>query len=219
MQCLECFRVFKNKRALAIHAAYHRPEVASRQSKSQKEAQNRPEVREKRVASILNAYSNPEKKERHRVATTITNQDADKRSKVSAGMKNYFSNNPEKLEEFLLTSKSAGGKLTKLHQRMRSVLGMDELGFISEQHVNNRMVDELHIDKKVIVEFYGNHVHADPNKFEAGDIIAGYGYTAKQKWENDAKRTKELEEAGYKVIIVWSFDDIDDAKSRILYVL
>lgn len=194
------------------------PEMKEKRSNAQKEAQNRPDVREKRVASVNAAYSDVEKKKHHADATRVANSKPEKRAKISAKMKQYFVDNPEKLEAFLKTSRS-GCRLSKLHQKMRSLIGMDELGFVPEQHVKSKIVDELNEEKKVIVEFYGDHVHATPLRFKPDDIVKGFGYSASEKWDVDRRRVLELEKMGYNVIIVWSYDDVDLARQKIITAL
>lgn len=62
------------------------------------------------------------------------------------------------------------------------------------------------INKKIIVEFYGDYFHANPILHKADDYIAKKRMTAQHLWEEDAKRQKMLEDAGYSVIVVWQFD-------------
>lgn len=112
-------------------------------------------------------------------------------------------------------------RLTKLHQRLRIELGLDVLGFASEQRVGRYFVDELHSTSKVIVEVFGDHPHANPKRFKPDDVVRlrGQSFTASSKWSADAARTKCLEDDGYKVIVCWESDDIDEVKRRITDVL
>lgn len=107
--------------------------------------------------------------------------------------------------------------LTKMHQRMRAALGLDELGFVPEQHIGRRRVDDLNEEKKIVVEFFGDHPHANPKSHAPDDVIRlpGQSYTAAYKWQQDQSRKEELESNGYTVFIIWESDDIVKARVRL----
>lgn len=113
--------------------------------------------------------------------------------------------------------RSCKNRLSKLHQRIRSEMNLDELGFISEQQILRYFVDELNEEKKVIVEIYGDYPHANPAKYKSDDLIrmAGQTYTALEKWEMDEIRKERLENEGYKVFVVWESDDLLFKKSQL----
>lgn len=106
-------------------------------------------------------------------------------------------------------------RLTNMHKRMRLQMSLDELGFISEQCVSHCWADELNEKAKIIVEFNGDYVHANPRFYAADQVIKlrGQSYTAAEKWEADACRQKRLEDAGYAVLVVWESDDLVEARS------
>ena len=62
-------------------------------------------------------------------------------------------------------------------------------------------VDCLNETNNRIIEFYGDYWHANPNKFTEDMILKKR--LVKNIWENDAQRISELNELGYKVLIVW----------------
>jgi len=118
-------------------------------------------------------------------------------------------------EKLFLSSKN---RLSKLHQKIREELNLDELGFISEQRVLKYFVDELNEEKKLIVEIYGDYPHANPKKYSEDFIVRLYGqsFTASEKREQDLFRKNKLEEAGYTVIVVWESDDMEEKKKQII---
>ena len=61
---------------------------------------------------------------------------------------------------------------------------------------------DIRIDKKIIIEFFGDYWHANPQKYKENDIIH-HKLTAKQIWDNDKKRIKTLEDNGFKIFIIW----------------
>jgi hypothetical protein len=54
---------------------------------------------------------------------------------------------------------------------------------------------------KVIVEFFGNYYHANPEIYKPNDIVLGS--TAHEIWKRDAERIHILESMGYVVFEVW----------------
>lgn len=134
-------------------------------------------------------------------------------------MKNlYASFSEEKKEQIakklFLSSKN---RLSKLHQKIREKLSLDDLGFVSEQRVLKYFVDELNEKKKLIVEIYGDYPHANPKKYSEDFVVRlhGQSFTAAEKREQDLLRKNKLEEAGYTVIVVWESDDIEEKKKEI----
>lgn len=111
--------------------------------------------------------------------------------------------------------------LTGLHRRLRTLLQLDVLGFASEQRVGTFVADELHVEKRIIVEFNGDYAHANPRKYAANDVISlrGQRYTAAEKWASDERKRTMLEQVGYKVLTIWESDDIDEARKKLTLLL
>jgi very-short-patch-repair endonuclease len=112
-------------------------------------------------------------------------------------------------------------RLSRLHVHVRSALNLDSYGFISEQRVGKFWADELNPKYKIIIEIYGDHPHANPSKYSADSLIRlrGQSYLAKEKWESDQLRRETLEQDGYRVIVIWGSDNIDDSKTKIKRLL
>lgn len=108
-------------------------------------------------------------------------------------------------------------RLSRLHQRLRNELCLDELGFVSEQRIGSLIVDELNEDKKIIIEINGDYIHANPKFYKSDDvIITKFGsYAASEKWARDVHRKKVLEDLGYKVIVVWESDCVELLQKQI----
>lgn len=117
--------------------------------------------------------------------------------------------------------KNSKNRLTKLHQRIRLEMDFDGFGFRSEQQILRYFVDELNEEKKVIVEIYGDHPHANPVKYGPDDLVrmVGQSYTASEKWEMDEIRKQRLESAGYKVFVIWESDDLHLKKEQLHAIL
>ena len=63
------------------------------------------------------------------------------------------------------------------------------------------------LDIKLIIEIYGDYYHASPNRFKPNDTLIlnwrGGERIAKDVWEFDNIRKRQLESFGYMVMIVW----------------
>jgi G:T-mismatch repair DNA endonuclease (very short patch repair protein) len=67
----------------------------------------------------------------------------------------------------------------------------------------NYYADICFKDKKLIVEYYGDYWHCNPEKYDPCYFHPHKKITAKQIWNDDKQRIKALKQAGYKVFIVW----------------
>lgn len=84
--------------------------------------------------------------------------------------------------------------------------------------VNGWCCDYVNHEKRLIVEFFGDFWHHNPEKYSE-DYVNGFTKrTSTQVWDRDARKIKELREHGYEVIVVWESDwrkDSDDCLRRI----
>jgi very-short-patch-repair endonuclease len=105
-------------------------------------------------------------------------------------------------------------RITKIHKKIREVLNLKKLGFLSEQSVGKYFADELNEIKKIIIEINGDYVHANPKIYKPEDVIKlpNSKYTAAEKWESDKLKTDSLTAMGYRVITIWESDDLEKIK-------
>lgn len=101
--------------------------------------------------------------------------------------------------------KNHSNRLSKLHQRVRDELCLQDKGFVSEQRIGRYIVDELNPRTKEVIEINGDYVHANPEIYQATDIITlrGNSYTAEDKWRKDREKIQWLESQGYTVTVIW----------------
>src|SRR5574344_1313075 len=107
----------------------------------------------------------------------------------------------------------------------------NELKHLSEQFGENEISISLTRDEKEIcglwtikpdfimgnkiIEFHGDVFHGNPNIFSKDDTCNPFDskLTASMIWEKDGKRTRILENRGYRVLIIWE-DDFKKAKEE-----
>lgn len=111
--------------------------------------------------------------------------------------------------------------LSKLHVKIRSLLGLQALGFVSEQTLGRFQVDELHLGYGIIIEINGDYVHANPKKYGKDCVICigSEPYLAQDKWDRDKRRKEWLERKGYIVLAIWESDDMTEWSATIKDVL
>lgn len=68
-----------------------------------------------------------------------------------------------------------------------------------------------------LIDVYGTNPHADPKVFKA-EQVNHYNRTAEYVWKCDEERLKILQDAGYKVLIIWQSElkDINKLKEKII---
>lgn len=78
--------------------------------------------------------------------------------------------------------------------------------------------DYVNKNRKVIVEFFGDFWHHNPNKYAPDYVNKITKRSSQQVWDHDARKISELREQGYEVIAIWETDwrnDSDACMKRI----
>lgn len=141
------------------------------------------------------------------------------KEKLSKNMKKL--RNTHDFRKALCESFARSGRISKLHLRTKKQLNLPDCGFISEQVIDKYFVDELNENRKIIIEINGDYVHANPKIYKDSDIIRlpSCVYTAQEKWDSDRLKKEKLESLGYKVVIIWESDNLEEKKKEIYDLL
>lgn len=173
-----------------------------------------------------------ETKAKHSVNSKKRWADPAIRSKMAAAIKKATNTPTERLRrsEFAILQMndeehikmffgSGFGCLSKLHQRLKAQLGLELLGFASEQRIGKFIADELNKEKNIVIEINGDYIHANPKKYKATDVIRipGESYTAQEKWNRDKRKIDYLQEKGYQIHVIWESDDMEVWKQTLNY--
>jgi len=76
-----------------------------------------------------------------------------------------------------------------------------------EQLIESRYYADVRIkDERILIEFYGDYWHANPEKYADDFWIDRKKMFASEIRHRDSERKKWLEERGYRVVIVWEND-------------
>lgn len=99
----------------------------------------------------------------------------------------------------------------KIEQTISSILTRLNLPFEEQVAVDKYTVDFL-VDKKYIVECYGDFWHCNPQQYTSSYFNKGKKKTAEEIWQRDMERKKKFEEMGYKFLCIWESDIRRDPK-------
>jgi G:T-mismatch repair DNA endonuclease (very short patch repair protein) len=91
---------------------------------------------------------------------------------------------------------------SKLEHELSDKL-VETYGGKKNTHVAGWCCDYVNDQTKLIVEFFGDFWHMNPEKYSANDIHKLMNKIAEQVWSRDARKLRELREQGYEVIVIW----------------
>ena len=130
--------------------------------------------------------------------------------KISFSMKKLLED-PDKLKQFSQNFIN-GAKEVHAQYELFETIKTKYNDTLSEPQIlvesNVYYPDILLTERKIIIEFFGDYWHANPIKYDSTHIFnrGNYNVTAAETWEHDKNRIKNLEKAGYTVIIFWEYD-------------
>jgi very-short-patch-repair endonuclease len=88
----------------------------------------------------------------------------------------------------------------------------NEISFVRQQPIGGFcVVDFLLPLSKIIIEIYGDYWHANPKKYKANKYMRN-GMKAKDIWKRDKTRIKKIDKFGYKVIVLWEYEVLNNVK-------
>ena len=98
---------------------------------------------------------------------------------------------------------------SKLESRVQDILSEAGISHVWQKWVGGKSYD-FRIEKtNIIIEVQGDYWHANPNKYQADDILNhgnGKLISAKELWEKDENKNKLAKKYGYEVLYLWESD-------------
>jgi very-short-patch-repair endonuclease len=88
-----------------------------------------------------------------------------------------------------------------------------------EYLIEGYRVDFYNKDKKIVLEFYGDFFHRNPNKYDP--LYTSMGYTSVKKWEYDKKREYIIKNSKNvnKLIIIWESEFRNNPQNTVEKIL
>jgi len=135
------------------------------------------------------------------------------RKKASTDFHKTLNDNPELYEAHYkkIYKNSKIGYISKGQKEIQILL--EPYGFELEKNINGMFVDIVNVERKIIIEYFGDFFHANPRKYSPDDFIPVIKMTAKEKWNKDRKRNFKLRRFGYNVIVIWENKWMNNKKS------
>jgi len=100
-------------------------------------------------------------------------------------------------------------KDTKIEIKIQNFLKQLKIEFIPHKYIKIKHGYQCDIfipSMNLVIECDGDFFHMNPNKYSPGDKIFKNGITAKEKWEIDSNRTKQLTKKGFSVVRLWEHE-------------
>jgi very-short-patch-repair endonuclease len=95
--------------------------------------------------------------------------------------------------------------LNTIETKVATILESLNVPFEQQVSIDRYTVDFL-IDKKYIVECYGDFWHCNPHQYTSSYFNRGKKKTAEEIWKRDMKRKEQFEKMGYKFLCLWESD-------------
>lgn len=93
-------------------------------------------------------------------------------------------------------------KVNTIETKVATILESMNVPFEQQVAIDRYTVDFL-IDKKYIVECYGDFWHCNPHQYTSSYFNRGKKKTAQEIWERDTQRKEHFEKMGYKFLCLW----------------
>jgi len=121
-------------------------------------------------------------------------------------------------------------KDTKIELKIQDFLTLLKIEFLTHKYMNIKngyqcdifIPKQKGINQKTIIECDGDFFHCNPNKYSEDFVRFKNSKklkTAKDIWERDEVRTKELQEKGFKVIRLWGHEikvmEVNELRNKI----
>jgi very-short-patch-repair endonuclease len=104
-----------------------------------------------------------------------------------------------------MSRKSKKGKTkqgTTIEQKVATILESMQVPYEQQVTIDKYTVDFL-VDKKYIVECYGDFWHCNPHQYTSSYFNRGKKKTAEEIWQRDTQRKEQFEKMGYKFLCLW----------------
>jgi very-short-patch-repair endonuclease len=104
-----------------------------------------------------------------------------------------------------MSRRSKKGKVAQgntIEQKVATILESMNIPYEQQVSIDKYTVDFL-VDKKYIVECYGDFWHCNPHQYTSSYFNRGKKKTAEEIWERDTQRKEHFEKMGYKFLCLW----------------
>lgn len=141
----------------------------------------------------------------------------DKRKQISLDFHNNMTD-VEREEHYRKVFKNNGR--SKACESCLNIIETHNIQIEREHYIRGFFVDGLIVGTNIIIEFYGDMFHCNPQKFHDPEQYCSWiSRTVQEQWDRDRKRISALLKYGYKVVIIWEQDWTNDKQKYITRLL
>lgn len=102
-------------------------------------------------------------------------------------------------------SKQGSKTKSTIECKVENILQSLNVSYQSQAPIDKYTVDFL-VNKKYIVECYGDYWHCNPHQYTSSYFNKGKKKTAEEIWDRDTQRKEQFEKMGYKFLCLWEND-------------
>lgn len=127
------------------------------------------------------------------------------RKRAAESFQETLNGDPEKFKQHYdkVFKKSKIGYISAGQREIYENLLLNDSSFLLEHTVEGIRCDIVHLETKVVIEYYGDFWHLNPELYKSDYYSTAIKMTAEAKWKKDRARNFVLRNKGYKVIVVW----------------
>lgn len=114
-----------------------------------------------------------------------------------------------KINAALMTARSS-----EIETKVAAIL--ETYGFLRNYQIGSYTVDLVSLNSKLVIEIYGDYWHCNPILYKSTYFNKSIDMSAEEKWLLDFNRVKLIREMGYKVIIFWEKDLLEQGLDSVL---
>jgi very-short-patch-repair endonuclease len=92
-----------------------------------------------------------------------------------------------------------------IESKVERILQSLNVSYQPQASIDKYTVDFL-VNKKYIVECYGDYWHCNPRRYTSSYYNKGKKKTAQEIWNRDMERKVQFEKMGYKFLCLWETD-------------
>lgn len=139
--------------------------------------------------------------------------------KMRDGYKKWLAGlSPEELAEYNAKKANTivGIRASRLELLVEEALVMLDIPHGRQKWIAGKSYDFVIFGTNIILEINGDYWHANPRRYAPDDMITypARRITARQRWDEDRKKSELAEKYGYKVITIWE-DEIRENEDTI----
>ena len=181
------------------------------------------ETAKKNISEAKKGRKNPMYGKSGKLAPMFGKKASEETRKKQSIFSKEFHNRPEEKERSRQNLRKTRKNQVKPNQKELQIMkiltdhGIKYEAFAQMKFGNVHHEVDFLINDDRIIEHNGTYFHADPRKYSRDDTM--YGKKVSDVWKKDQLLIEQMKQAGYKVLVIWEFDLMNDFKNIVQKIL